>query len=338
MHPGTTVVEHILESQRHISGSTGAFTMLLNEMIVAAKYINRELNQTGLSTSAALSAREPVERMRRLEHTAREILVSRLISSGQAAGLISNEAADLLELTDGRTRGNYLVAFDPLDSASNVVANVSVGTIFSIYRLPGNQEEMASADFLQAGRSQAAAGYFLYGSSTMMVYTTGQGVHGFTLDPEVGEFLLSHENIRIPSSGKIYSVNEGHRHYWDEPVRSFVDSLKAPDKQGRTYSSRYVGGLVADFHRNLLAGGVFLHSAEHRDNKPPSARLRLMTEANPLAMVVEQAGGRASNGREAILDIIPEDINQRVPLIIGSSEEVLRAEELFRNCPALAAL
>jgi fructose-1,6-bisphosphatase I len=241
----------------------------------------------------------------------------------------SEEVAELIDIPDQYPKGNYILLFDPLDGSSNIDVNVSIGTIFGIYRKESDETDVdfLLSDVLQPGIKQVAAGYFIYGSSTIMVYTTGNGVHGFTLYPSVGEFLLSHENIRTPEKGKIYSVNEGNYQYWDESTKALVDHFKAKDKPtGRPYTSRYVGSLVADFHRNLLKGGIFMYPSDLKDPKKPTGKLRLMVEANPLAMVVREAGGYASNGQGPILEIQPTDLHQRVPLYIGSKEDVETAE------------
>jgi fructose-1,6-bisphosphatase I len=217
--------------------------------------------------------------------------------------------------------------YDPLDGSSNIDANVSIGTIFSIQRKISTGERGGLEDVLQPGYKQVGAGYIIYGSSTIMVYTAGLGVYGFTLDPSVGEFLLSHPDIKTPARGKVYSVNEGNTANWNAGTRRYVEHLKTPDKtSGRPYSGRYVGSLVADFHRNLLSGGIFLYPA---DRKSPDGKLRLLYEANPLALISEQAGGGASNGRQRILEIVPTDLHQRTPLIIGSAEDVKEAESFL---------
>ncbi len=244
----------------------------------------------------------------------------------------SEEIADLIDIPSQYPKGNYILLFDPLDGSSNIDVNISIGTIFGIYKKVSDETDInfLLSDVLQPGYRQVAAGYFLYGSSTMMVYTAGNGVHGFTLYPSVGEFLLSHENIRIPEKGKIYSVNESNYLYWDERTKALVDYFKAKDKDtGRPYTSRYVGSLVADFHRNLLKGGIFMYPADLKDPKKPQGKLRLMVEANPLAMVVQQAGGYASDGNGPILKIQPNELHQRVPLYIGSKKDIEFAEEFL---------
>jgi fructose-1,6-bisphosphatase I len=222
-----------------------------------------------------------------------------------------------------------VVLFDPLDGSSNIDINITIGTIFSIYRKVSPGAESTMADLLQPGDRQVAAGYVVYGSSTMFVYTTGHGVHGYTLDPSLGEFLLSHEDIRMPKRGSVYSANEGNYHTWSPGVQHYVDSLKAPQHQ--PYKGRYVGTLVADFHRTLLTGGIFLYPADITDANKPAGKLRLLYEAAPLAFVAQQAGGRASTGSEDILRLQPTHLHQRVPLIIGSAEDVATAEACIRQ-------
>jgi fructose-1,6-bisphosphatase I len=245
--------------------------------------------------------------------------------TGHLCVMASEENDSVLHIPEQYPCGKYVLNYDPLDGSSNIDANVSIGTIFSILRrvTPGDGRG-TEADCMQLGAKQVCAGYVMYGSSTMLVYTTGQGVHGFTLDPSVGEFLLSHDNIRIPSRGKIYSINEGNSHLWDEPTRRYIEYLKTPDKaSGRPYSSRYIGSMVCDIHRTLVYGGIFMYPA---DQKNPRGKLRLLYEANPMAFIVEQAGGYASTGRERILDTIPRSLHDRTPLIIGSTEDVKQYE------------
>ena len=244
--------------------------------------------------------------------------------------MASEEQEDIITIPERFDTGKYVLLYDPLDGSSNIDANVSIGTIFSIHRKISDDDGHGTLeDCLQPGYKQAGAGYVIYGSSTMMVYTAGNGVFGFTLDPSVGEFLLSHNNIRIPRRAKIYSTNEGNFFNWDKNVQNYINYLKTPDKETRRpYSSRYIGSLVADFHRNLLYGGIFLYPA---DNKNPNGKLRLLYEANPLAFIVEQAGGYASTGSQRILELQPNDLHQRIPLIIGSYDDVREAEEFFQG-------
>ncbi|WP_031386291.1 class 1 fructose-bisphosphatase [Desulfonatronum thiodismutans] len=332
--PQITVIEHLLFHQKESPMATGRFTRLLSEMILSGKIINQEVNKAGLVEILGLTGETNVqgEKVRKLDEFANQVLVHRLQRAGVLCALASEENADLIQIPADCPQGDYILIFDPLDGSSNIDANVSIGTIFSIFRRTSAcGEPVTMADVLQKGAQQVAAGYIIYGSSTMLVYTTGKGVHGFTLDPSVGEFLLSHPDIQIPERGKIYSANEGYRHYWDQPTRKAIDYFKDPNNESkRVYRSRYIGSLVADFHRNLLYGGVFLYPADTKDSNHPHGKLRLMCEANPLAMIVEQAGGMATDGINRILDIQPAELHQRVPLVIGSKLDVLKVRELLQ--------
>ena len=338
---GITITEHILRQERQNPRATGAFTTLINELIVAAKVISREVNKAGLVDILGATGRINVqgERVQKLDIFANQIIIQRMQHVGQLCCMGSEEDPDLIEIPPEYPKGDYIIVFDPLDGSSNIDVNVSIGTIFGIYKREGGSpnSDILLSEVLQPGIKQVAAGYFIYGSSTMMVYTTGKGtgVHGFTLFPSVGEFLLSHENIRIPEKGKIYSVNESNYQYWDNRTRALVDYFKTPDrKTGRPYTSRYVGSLVADFHRNLLKGGIFMYPADKKDPRRPSGKLRLMVEANPLAMVVKEAGGYASDGHGPILEIDPGELHQRVPLYIGSKKDVELAESFVSGSAA----
>jgi fructose-1,6-bisphosphatase I len=330
---GITITQHILNQQRENPEATGAFTILLNELIVAAKVISREVNKAGLVDILGSTGKINVqqEQVQKLDLFANQIIIERMQHIGQLWCMGSEEDPDLIDIPSQYPKGEYILLFDPLDGSSNIDVNVSIGTIFGIFKKKDSDSssDLLLGDVLQPGINQVAAGYFIYGSSTVMVYTTGNntGVHGFTLFPSLGEFLLSHENIRIPEQGKIYSVNEGYYQYWDERTLALVDYFKTIDKKtGRPYTSRYVGSLVADFHRNLLKGGIFMYPADNRDPKKPTGKLRLMVEANPLAMVVKEAGGYASDGHGPILQIDPIELHQRVPLYIGSKKDVELAE------------
>jgi fructose-1,6-bisphosphatase I len=246
--------------------------------------------------------------------------------------MASEEEPDIIQIPDNFRCGKYCLLFDPLDGSSNIDVNVPVGTIFSVVRKITRGARGEMEDMLQPGRRQVAAGYVIYGSSTMMVYTTGQGVHGFTLDPQIGEFLLSHPNIRIPEHGRYLSVNDSYEQVWDEHVRALMRRYRGLDGARNPMSVRYVGSLVADFHRNLLGGGLFAYPA---NEKNPRGKLRLLYEANPLAFIVEQAGGLASNGRIRILDVEPTELHQRTPLFIGSRSDVMMADAMLAE-PALA--
>jgi len=323
-----TVQQHIMDEERLHPEATGDFTSILTSLIVAAKIISRDVNRAGLAKTV-LGETDNVnvygETVMKLDAYAEETLYRAMGSTGMLCAMASEESEGVIRLPEGKPRGKYVLLYDPLDGSSNIDVNMSIGTIFSLHRRITVGDDGTERDCLQPGFRQAAAGYFIYGSSTMMVYTTGHGVHGFTLDPALGEFLLSHENIRMPRKGKIYSINEGNESKWDEATRRYVKHLKEPDAaSGRPYSMRYIGSLVADFHRNLLKGGIFLYPG-------PKAKLRLLYEAAPLGMVAEQAGGLATTGTERILDIEPESLQMRVPLIIGSQEDVALYQEFVRE-------
>lgn len=330
-----TVIEHLLLHQKESPMATGRFTRLLNELILAAKIISREVNKAGLVDVLGFTGTINVqgEEVLKLDEFANRVLIHRLERAGVLCAMASEENADLIEIPSAFPFGDYILIFDPLDGSSNIDSNVSIGTIFSIYRRQSPEgKNVTLGEVLQKGANQVAAGYFVYGSSTMMVYTTGRGVHGFTLDPSVGEFLLSHPDIRIPENGKFYSVNESYWPYWDEPTRNVVSYFKGSKPElGLPYNLRYIGSLVADFHRNLLAGGIFMYPADSRDPKKRRGKLRLMCEAAPLAMVAEEAGGMATDGKMRILDIEPRDLHQRVPLFIGSKKDVLKVMEIYNS-------
>jgi fructose-1,6-bisphosphatase I len=323
---GITISNHLLLNQQLRPDATGSYTRLLQALVLACKIIQRDVAKAGLVDVLGRAGFVNVqgEEVQKLDELANITVKRRLSASGEVCGLVSEEEADIIEIPRQYPQGSYLVHYDPLDGSSNIDANVSIGTIFSIYRrVTPATTDVSSTDALQKGTEQVGAGYVIYGSSCIMVFSTGQGVNGFTLDPSIGEFLLSHPNIKTPERGKIYSINEGNYNYWDEPTKKYINYLKTGyDEHKVHYTSRYIGSLVADFHRNLLYGGVFLYPADNKDPKKPQGKLRLMCEANPLAYLVEQAGGRATNGRERILDIEPRHIHQRTPLIIGSPEDV----------------
>jgi len=329
---GMTVTEHILEKQRENPEATGAFTRLLSELIVAAKIISREVNKAGIVDILGYAGRQNIqeEDVQKLDEFSNRTIIERMSHIGQLCVMASEENADIIQIPSRYPKGNYVLIYDPLDGSSNIDVNVSIGTIFSIHRKISSHEDGTLSDVLQPGYKQVAAGYFIYGSSTMMVYTTGEGVHGFTLFPGIGEFLLSHENIRIPERGRIFSVNESNYNYWSDGVRRLVDYFKSPDTKP-PYTARYIGSLVSDFHRNLLKGGIFMYPADTKDHKKPHGKLRLMCEANPLAFVVKEAGGYASTLEKPILEIEPEELHQRVPLFIGSKEDVELAERYVRG-------
>ena len=329
-----TVQQHILDEERMHPGATGDFTALLTTLTLAAKIISREVNKAGLVKILGETGEVNVhgESVQKLDEFAQQTVCRAMGHNGHLCVMASEESENIIPIPDGSRRGKYVLMFDPLDGSSNIDVNASIGTIFSIHhKITKDHEDGSLEDCLQKGSDQIAAGYFIYGSSTMMVYTTGNGVHGFTLDPSLGEFLLSHENIRTPARGKIYSINEGNMHFWDAATRRYIEHLKEDRKdRGHPYSLRYIGSLVADFHRNLLKGGIFLYPG-------PKRKLRLLYEASPLAMIVEQAGGAASTGEQRILDIEPTSLHQKVPLIIGSSEDVEQYNQFYQEAQKSAA-
>lgn len=330
-----TVTEHMLLHQKQAPMATGRFTRLLNELILAAKIISREVNKAGLVDVLGYTGEVNIqgEQVQRLDEFANKVIIHRMERAGMLCAMSSEEQADLISIPNKFPKGDYFLVFDPLDGSSNIEANVSIGTIFSIYRRKeGSTDPVDLIDVLQKGSEQVAAGYFIYGSSTVMVYTTGKGVHGFTLDPSVGEFLLCHPDIQVPPQGKIYSINEAYWHYWDSTTQRAVSLFKDPNSElGRLYSLRYIGSLVADFHRNLLYGGIFMYPVDYRDPKKPRGKLRLLCEAAPLAMIIEQAGGLATDGINNILDIEPQELHQRTPLFIGSKTDVLKVKEIYEQ-------
>jgi len=322
-----TIERHIIEEERRQPGARGSFSDILTDMALAAKVISRQVNMAGLIDILGQAGHDNVqgEVVQKLDVFAQDVIYRAMDHTGHLACMVSEEVADILPIPDKFPAGEYVLVFDPLDGSSNIDVNVSIGTIFAIYRKVSTAERGSMEDCLQPGRRQLAAGYVVYGSSTMMVYTTGHGVHGFTLDPSIGEFLLSHPNIRIPDpAAKLYSANEGNAPLWSPGVRSFLQDLREGDEEGKGggYSSRYIGSLVADVHRTLLRGGIFLYPG---DRKNPRGKLRLLYEASPLAMIVEQAGGRATDGVQDILDLEPASLHERTPLFIGSTPLVERA-------------
>ncbi len=327
---GEPLSRHILEEMRKV-GATGEFTMLFNQIAFAAKIVSREVNKAGLANILGLTGETNVsgDEVKKLDIYANDTLIKALNHVGHLCVMASEENKTLIEIPDRYPAGKYVFVFDPLDGSSNIDVNATIGTIFGVYRRVSSDGKGTMEDVLQKGDNLVCGGYVLYGSSTMLVYTTGNGVHGFTLDPSVGEFLLSHPDMQIPKRGTIYSVNEGYYNLWDENVRRYVDYLKSDkNKNGKPYKMRYIGSLVADFHRTLIYGGIFMYPA---DKNSPSGKLRLLYEANPLSFVVEQAGGRAIDGRQRIRDIQPTDLHQRTPLFIGSEEDVKEAEAFLRG-------
>lgn len=319
-----TLSEFIIEKQDDFKYATGELTRLLNDIVIATKIVNREVNKAGLANILGATENENVqgETQQKLDVYADEQFISALKNGGEACAIASEENDDFVAFdSELSKKGKYVVAFDPLDGSSNIDVNVSIGTIFSIYRRKSEVGTLANeADFLQKGENQVAAGYVLYGSSTMLVYSTGNGVNGFTLDPSIGEFCLSHPNMKVPDNGKIYSINEGNLVYCDEQINNYVSYCKAEDKEtNRPYSARYIASMVADVHRNLIKGGIFIYPAT---SKAPNGKLRLLYECNPMAFILEQAGGIATTGEKRILEVEPTELHQRVPTVLGSKNMV----------------
>lgn len=326
---GITLTRHILLEQRAYPSATGELSTLLAQIGLAVKIIARAVSRAGLVDILGVTGAVNVhgEEVKRLDEYANQTFINVFGHSGLVCTLVSEEMERPKHLEENCSQGKYILFFDPLDGSSNIDVNGTIGTIFSIHHRMNGKAHGTEKEWLRPGSDQVAAGYVIYGPGTMLVYTAGNGVHGFTLDPSIGEFLLSHENIRIPTRGKTYSINEGNYPVWQPHTRSLIDYLKEKDPAaGRPYSSRYVGALVADFHRTLLQGGIFLYPG---DTKNPQGKLRLLYEAAPLAFVAEQAGGRAGTGAERILDIHPTGLHERVPLLIGSPEDVALAEEFY---------
>lgn len=329
MNKLTTLGEFIVERQADFPFAKGELSRLLSAIRLAAKVVNREVNKAGLVDDILGSAgQENVqgETQQKLDVYANVQMINALKAQHEVCGIGSEENEDFIAFDKGESMwGKYIVMMDPLDGSSNIDVNVSIGTIFSIYRRktkPGTVAQLE--DFLQPGLDLVAAGYIIYGSSTMLVFSTGHGVNGFTLDTSIGVFCLSHPNMRIPQDGKIYSINEGNYKQFPEGVKRYIKYCQEEDEATqRPYTSRYIGSLVADFHRNMIKGGIYMYPATGSN---PNGKLRLMYENIPLAFIVEQAGGKASDGKNRILEITPEGLHQRTPLFIGSKNMVEKAE------------
>ena len=327
----TTLGQFIIERQADFPYAKGELSRLLRDIGIASKIVNREVNKAGLVDILGEHGTTNIqgEKVKKLDVYANQQFISALGSGGETCAVASEENDELVPITTKVSQNaKYIVCIDPLDGSSNIDVNVSIGTIFSIYRRADFNKPITEADFLQQGATQVAAGYVIYGSSTMLVYSAGRGVNGFTLDPSIGEFCLSHPDMQCPDDGTVYSLNEGNHARFPEGVKRYIKYCQVEDSAtGRPYSSRYIGSLVADFHRNLLAGGIFIYPSTA---KSPQGKLRLLYECNPLAFIIEQAGGKASNGQDRILELVPTSLHQRTPLFIGSSRMVTKAEEYMR--------
>jgi fructose-1,6-bisphosphatase I len=335
----TTLGEFIIARQGDFPYAKGELSRLLSHIGIAAKIVNREVNQAGLVDDILGAAGEENvqgEQQQKLDVYANDQFINTLIASGEVCGIASEENEHFIPVnTEVAKNAKYVICIDPLDGSSNIDVNVSIGTIFSIYRRISLSGPATIEDFRQPGTEQVAAGYIIYGSSTMLVYTTGKGVNGFTLDPSIGEFCLSHPNIKTPENGFIYSVNEGNYVHFPDGIKKYIKYAQELDKPtDRPFIARYIGSLVADFHRNLLKGGVYIYPATA---KSPKGKLRLLYECNPLAFIVEQAGGFASNGKKRIVEIQPTELHQRSPLYIGSRNMVRMIEDYLLKYSAVEA-
>jgi fructose-1,6-bisphosphatase I len=330
----TTIERFILDQEDRYPEATGELSNLLYDIALASKIIAAAIRRAGLVNILGAAGNQNVqgEEQQKLDVFANETIKNCLKHTGRVCAMGSEEDDDIIPVPQEYAAGKYAVLFDPLDGSSNIDVNSAVGTIFSIYRRVSMHGRGTAGDVLQPGCKQVAAGYVMYGSSTMLVYTTGQGAHGFTLDPTIGEFLLSHPRIITPRIGKYYSVNESNFHRWDKTMQTAVRGLKGDLSDGVSpKNSRYMGSLVGDFHRNLVAGGIFLYPA---DSKNPSGKLRLLYEASPMAFIAEQAEGSATDGVQRILDIVPQSLHQRTPLVIGSREDVGYVADAIRRTAA----
>lgn len=323
----TTLGQFIIEKQADFPYAKGELSRLLRDIAIASKIVNREVNKAGLVDilGDADSVNIQGEDQKKLDVYANEQFISALTSGGECCIVASEEEDDFVRIESPVSKNaKYIVCIDPLDGSSNIDINVTVGTIFSIYRRLSTDGPATIADVLQKGTKQVAAGYVIYGSSTMLVYTTGKGVNGFTLDPSIGEFCLSHPNMKIPEDGNIYSINEGNYVHFPEGVKQYIKFCQVEDAQtNRPYTSRYIGAMAADIHRSLIKGGIYIYPTT---SSSPKGKLRLLYECNPMAFIIEQAGGIASDGANRILDIEPEELHQRVPIFVGSPKMVREAE------------
>ncbi|MGV3705146.1 MAG: class 1 fructose-bisphosphatase [Arcticibacter sp.] len=333
-----TLGQFIIEKQKDFPYAKGELSRLLRDIGIASKIVNREVNKAGLVDilGEVGTQNSHGESQKKLDVFANEQFISALTVGGECCIVVSEENDEPIYInSEISPNAKYIVAIDPLDGSSNIDVNVSVGTIFSIYRRLSTDGPAQLKDALQNGTEQVAAGYVVYGSSTMLVYTTGKGVNGFTLDPSIGEFCLSHPDMCMPKDGYIYSLNEGNYVHFPQGVKKYLKYCQAEDEAtNRPYSSRYIGSMVADLHRNLLKGGIFIYPSTA---SAPNGKLRLVYECNPMAFIIEQAGGKASNGFKRILDTEVESLHQRSPIFLGSENMVLKVEEFMKEyCPELA--
>ena len=333
-----TIERHILEEQQSHPEATGMLTSLLYDLALAGKVIASQTSRGGLVEILGKTGETNIqgEEVMKLDELADRMIYRLNDHTGRLAVMGSEEQEEILQVSPNYPTGKYVLLYDPLDGSSNIDYNVSIGTIFGIYNRMSKSGPGTLEDCLQEGRHLVASGYLVYGASTMLVYTAGMGVHGFTLDPIVGEFLLTHPNIKIPEEPKYYSVNQGYEKFWSEGVRRYTKYLQGdePDKDGnyrKGLSMRYIGSMVADFHRNLLGGGIYYYPSDTKDPRYTSGKLRLCYEGAPLAFITEQAGGTSSNGMQNLLDLKPESLHQRTPMFIGNRNLVAKAEEFIRT-------
>lgn len=330
----TTITQFIIEEQRHIQGATGDFTSLLNDIVTACKVISNLVNHGELVGVLGSTDSENVqgETQKKLDIIANDVFIKSNEWAGHVAAMASEEMDDIYEIPASYPRGKYLLTFDPLDGSSNIDVNVSVGTIFSILRCPDGIENPTKEDFLQPGTKQICAGYALYGPSSIMVLTTGNGVNGFTLDQNIGEFVLTHPNMTIPEDTIEFAINASNMRFWEPPIKRYVDECLAgkTGARGQDFNMRWIASMVAEVHRILTRGGIFMYPLDEK-NRDKGGRLRLMYEANPMSMIIEQAGGASSTGRERIMEVQPTDLHQRIPVILGSKNEVKRVEQYYQE-------
>ncbi|MEY3679321.1 MAG: hypothetical protein RI924_1462 [Bacteroidota bacterium] len=327
-----TLGQFIIEKQSDFPFAKGELSRLLRDIGIAAKIVNREVNKAGLVDILGDNGMTNVqgENQKKLDVYANEQFIAALSSGGECCLVASEENDEIVQIDSAVSKNaKYIVAIDPLDGSSNIDCNVAVGTIFSIYRRKSTVGAAQLSDVLQRGVDQVAAGYIVYGSSTMLVYTTGKGVNGFTLDPSIGEFCLSHPDLKIPKDATIYSINEGNYVHFPDGVKKYIKYCQVEDSSSsRPYTSRYIGSMVADIHRSIIKGGIFIYPTTAG---APNGKIRLLYECNPMAFIIEQAGGRASNGFDRILELEVQSLHQRSAVFIGSENMVLKAEELMRE-------
>lgn len=327
MHIGKTLTNYIIETQRGIEGATGEFTGLLNDIATACKKIASLVDKGDLIGVLGAAGSENVqgEEQKKMDIITNEVFIEALENNGHVAALASEEMEDVYNLAADKPRGHYMVTFDPLDGSSNMDVNVSVGTIFSILKAPKGVENPSASDFMQPGTTQVAAGYCLYGPSSIMVITTGQGVKMFTLDRDMGEFIMTRDDVKIPEDTKEFAINASNSRHWEAPVKRYIDECLAGKEgpRGKDFNMRWVASMVAEVHRILTRGGIFMYPIDEKTRAAgKEGKLRLMYEANPMSFIVEQAGGASTTGRERIMDIQPKELHQRVPVVLGSKNEV----------------